>query len=93
MTATATERPAGARPRAFDGRVDLGMRVRMTRPDGEPRWVRPVPPEDWRQDGERVLAASPVGAAVLGARRGHLVWIGAESGIYASTILDIDPEG
>ena len=80
-----------ADPAAFEGRVDLGMRVRITLADGSEAWVRPVHPAEAALDDERISVTSPLATALLGARQSHVVWVAAPAGVWASTVLEIDP--
>ena len=79
-------------PERFDGRVELGMRVLVEGPDGAREWVRPVDPLEAWLDAERISAHSPLSRALLGARRGHRVWVAAPTGVWEATVVDIDPE-
>jgi len=81
-----TDDPAG-----FEGRVGIGMRVRITLADGSETWVRPVHPAEAFLDDERISITSPLATALLGARSSHVVWIDAPSGVWACTIVEIDP--
>lgn len=81
-----TEDPAG-----FEGRVGLGMRVRITLADGAETWVRPVHPAEAHLDDERISMTSPLAVALLGARVSHTVWVAAPSGVWACTVQEIDP--
>jgi transcription elongation GreA/GreB family factor len=78
-------------PDAFEGRVELGMRVRVTLADGSETWVRPVHPAEAFLDDERISVTSPLATALLGARASHVVWVDAPSGVWACTVLEIDP--
>ena len=78
-------------PEGFEGRVGLGMRVRITLADGSETWVRPVHPAEAFLDDERISVTSPLATALLGARASHVVWVDAPSGVWACTILEIDP--
>ena len=78
-------------PSAFEGRVGLGMRVRVTLADGSETWVRPVHPAEAFLDDERISHTSPLATALLDARMSHVVWVDAPSGVWACTILEIDP--
>ena len=78
-------------PEGFEGRVGLGMRVRITLADGSETWVRPVHPAEAFLDDERISVTSPLATALLGARPSHVVWVDAPSGVWACTILEIDP--
>ena len=75
----------------FEGRVDLGMRVRVTLADGSDAWVRPVHPAEAAVDDERISVTSPLATALLGARASHVVWVSAPAGVWACTVLEIDP--
>lgn len=76
---------------AFDGRVTLGMRVRVGMPDGAEEWVRPVHPAEAFLDDERISQESPLARALLGARASHLVWVNSPSGLWAARVLEVDP--
>lgn len=78
-------------PTGFEGRVDVGMRVRITLADGSEAWVRPVHPAEAFLDDERISVTSPLATALLGARTSHVVWVAAPAGVWACTVLDIDP--
>jgi transcription elongation GreA/GreB family factor len=78
-------------PAGFEGRVELGMRVRITLADGSETWVRPVHPAEAFIDDERISVTSPLATALLGARTAHVVWVGAPEGVWACTVLEIDP--
>lgn len=78
-------------PAAFEGRVDLGMRVRITLADGSEAWVRPVHPAEAALDDERISVTSPLATALLGARQSQMVWVAAPAGVWACTVLEIDP--
>lgn len=80
-------------PVAFDGRVELGMRVEVVLADGSHAWVRPVHPEEAFLDDERVSATSPLAIALLGARAGHTVWVDAPTGAWPCQVVAIDLEG
>ena len=80
-------------PAAHDGRVGIGMRVRVRLEDGSAAWVRPVHPHEAALDDERISATSPLALALLGARVGQTVWVSAPSGVWASQVLEIDPTG
>lgn len=75
----------------FEGRVELGMRVRVTLADGSEAWVRPVHPAEAAIDDERVSVTSPLATALLGARASHVVWVSAPAGVWACPVLEIDP--
>lgn len=77
-------------PLGFDGRVQLGMRVRVRLAEGEECWVRPVHPEEAALDDERISMDSPLAVALLGARTGTSVWVGAPSGVWACNVLEIE---
>lgn len=74
----------------FDGRLGLGMRARVTLADGSEAWVRPVHPGEAFLDDERISMRSPLATAILGARVGALVWVSAPSGVWGSTVLEIE---
>ena len=76
-----------------DGRLGLGMRARVTLADGSEAWVRPVHPQEAFLDDERISVTSPLAVALMGSRVGHTVWVGAPSGMWACTVLEIDAEG
>lgn len=76
-------------PAAFDGRVGLGMRVRV-RINDEDSWVRPVHPDEAFLDDERISATSPLAIALVGARVGHTVWVDAPTGAWPCEVLDVD---
>jgi len=78
-------------PTGFEGRVELGMRVHITLADGSSAWVRPVHPAEAFLDEERISMTSPLGIALLGARATHVVWVDAPDGVWACTILEVDP--
>lgn len=78
-------------PTGFEGRVGLGMRVHVTLADGSKAWVRPVHPAEAFLDDERISMTSPLGLALMGARANHMVWVGAPAGVWACTVLAIDP--
>ena len=75
----------------FDGRAELGMRVQVTLADGSTAWVRPVHPAEAFLDDERISMTSPLGRALLGARASHVVWVDAPAGMWACTVLAVDP--
>ncbi len=76
---------------AFDGRIEVGMRVRVSMADGSHEWVRIVHPAEAFLDGERISQTSPLATALLGARKSDSVWVAAPSGVWSCTVLDIDP--
>ena len=76
---------------AFDGRVEVGMRVRLSMADGSQEWVRLVHPAEAFLDDERISETSPLATALLGARASEAVWVAAPSGVWSCSILDIDP--
>ena len=78
-------------PAGFDGRAELGMRVQVTLQDGTTAWVRPVHPAEAFLDDERISMTSPLGIALLGARASHVVWVNAPSGMWACTVLAVEP--
>lgn len=78
-------------PAGFEGRVGLGMRVHVTLANGSKAWVRPVHPAEAFLDEERISMTSPLGLALMGARAKHVVWVGAPAGVWACTVLTIDP--
>jgi transcription elongation GreA/GreB family factor len=79
-------------PAAFEGRVELGMRVRITLADGSQAWVRPVHAAEAALDDERISVNLPLATALLGARASHVVWVAAPAGVWACTVLEIDPK-
>lgn len=74
------------------GRVDLGVRVRVRTQKGDEIWVIPVHPAEAFLDDERISVASPLGSAILGARKGETVEVDAPVGIWQCTILDVARE-
>ncbi len=78
-------------PMGFEGRVGIGMRVHVTLADGSNAWVRLVHPAEAFLDEERISMTSPLGLALMGARASHVVWVGAPAGVWACTVLAIDP--
>jgi transcription elongation GreA/GreB family factor len=64
-------------PPAPDGVVGLGSRVLVELPDGPRVWLRPVHPAEAFLDEERVSCEAPVARAVLGARAGDDLVVGA----------------
>lgn len=80
-------------PADDDGRVRLGMRVKVTMADGTEEWVRPVHPEEAYLDDERISALSPLAVAITGARPGHTVWVDAPSGAWSCKVLATDLAG
>lgn len=80
-------------PADDDGRVRLGMRVKVTTADGSEEWVRPVHPEEAFLDDERISAQSPLAIAIIGARPGHTVWVDAPSGAWSCQVLATDLTG
>ncbi len=78
-------------PARFEGRVELGMRVHVTLSDGSKAWVRPVHPAEAFLDDERISMTSPLGLALMGARVSHVGWVGAPGGVWACTVLAVDP--
>lgn len=78
-------------PTGFEGRVELGMRVRIALSDDSETWVRPVHPSEAFLDDERISVTSPLGTALLGARTDHVVWVAAPAGVWACTVLEVDP--
>lgn len=80
-------------PVAVDGRVVLGMRVRVVLEDSTDAWVRPVHPDEAFLDDERISATSPLAIALMGARVGHTVWVDAPTGAWPCEVLEIDLDG
>jgi transcription elongation GreA/GreB family factor len=80
-------------PVAVDGRVELGMRVRVILQEGGEAWVRPVHPNEAFLDDERISATSPLAIAIVGARAGHTVWVDAPTGAWPCEIREIDLQG
>ncbi len=80
-------------PAATDGRVELGMRVKVVLEDGDEAWVRPVHPDEAFLDEERISATSPLAIALVGTRTGHTVWVDAPSGAWPCQVLSIDLDG
>jgi len=80
-------------PIAVDGRVELGMRVRVVLEDGSSAWVRPVHPDEAFLDDERISATSPLAIALVGARTGHTVWVDAPTGAWPCEVLEIGLDG
>ena len=76
---------------AFDGRIELGMRVRVSMVDGSHEWVRIVHPVEAFLDDERISETSPLATALLGARASDTVWVAAPSGVWSCSVLEIDP--
>jgi transcription elongation GreA/GreB family factor len=76
---------------AFDGRIEVGMRVRVSMADGSHDWVRIVHPAEAFLDGERISQTSPLATALVGARKSDAVWVAAPSGVWSCTVLDVDP--
>lgn len=74
------------------GRVDLGVRVQVRTQHGDDIWVIPVHPAEAFLDDERISVASPLGSAILGARKGETVEVDAPVGIWQCTILDVARE-
>jgi transcription elongation GreA/GreB family factor len=85
--------PIAIDPVSVDGRVTLGMRVRVTLEDGITAWVRPVHPEEAFLDEERISATSPLAIAIVGARAGHTVWVDAPTGAWPCEVLAYDLDG
>jgi transcription elongation GreA/GreB family factor len=77
-------------PAAFDGRVELGMRVQVRLVDGSSAWVRPVHPLEAFLDDERISVTSPLGAALNGAHLGDGVFVYAPVGKWTCRILAVD---
>ena len=73
----------------FDGRIDFGVRARIRLDDGSETWVRPVHPREAFLDDERISVESPLARALLGAREGTTVWVGAPNGVWACEILEV----
>lgn len=80
-------------PLDIDGRLVLGMRARVSLADGSEAWVRPVHPQEAFLDDERISVTSPLAVALMGSRVGHTVWVGAPSGTWSCTVLEIDAQG
>jgi transcription elongation GreA/GreB family factor len=80
-------------PAATDGRVGLGMRVKVILEDGEEAWVRPVHPDEAFLDEERISATSPLAMAIIGAQAGEAVQVEAPSGAWPCQVLEIDLTG
>lgn len=80
-------------PVDVDGRVTLGMRVKVTQSDASTEWVRPVHPDEAFLDEERISATSPLAIALIGARTGHTVWVDAPTGAWPCKVLAIDLDG
>lgn len=78
-------------PGAFDGRIELGMRVQVTLADGAAAWVRPVHPREAALDDERISRDSPLAIAIVGARAGETVWVDAPSGVWSCTVVAVEP--
>ena len=76
---------------AFDGRIELGMRVRVSMVDGSQEWVRIVHPAEAFLDDERISETSPLATALLGARASDAVWVDAPSGVWSCSVLEVDP--
>lgn len=76
---------------AFDGRIEVGMRVRVAMADGSQEWVRLVHPAEAFLDDERISHTSPLATALLGARKSDAVWVAAPSGVWSCSVIDIDP--
>jgi transcription elongation GreA/GreB family factor len=72
-----------------NGVVQLGTRVRVTLADGSKAWVRPVHPEEAFLDEERISCTSPLGSALMGARRGDAVTVEAPVGRWECSVLSI----
>ncbi len=83
----------GIDPVAVDGRVDLGMRVQVVLEDDKAEWVRPVHPDEAFLDDERISATSPLAIALVGARKGHTVWVDAPTGAWPCQVLDVALDG
>lgn len=79
-----------ADPAAFDGRIGLGMRVRVRLMDRSLAWVRPVHAHEAALDDERISVTSPLGSALMGARLGDLVRVEAPVGPWNCRILAVD---
>lgn len=77
-------------PAAFDGRIGLGMRVRVRLLDRSTAWVRPVHPQEAALDDERISVTSPLGSALMGAQLGDLVRVEAPVGSWNCRILAVD---
>lgn len=80
-------------PADDDGRVQLGMRVKLTMADGSEDWVRPVHPDEAYLDDERISALSPLAIAIVGARPGNTVWVDAPTGAWSCKVLATDLAG
>lgn len=75
---------------AFDGRITLGMRVRVRLSDGSTVWVQPVHPREAVLDDERISVTSPLGAALNGSRLGDDVVVDAPVGRWTCRVLAVD---
>lgn len=73
-----------------NGAVTLGTRVLVTLVDGTDAWVRPVHPREAFLDDERISMDSPLGKAIIGARRGDAVEVDSPVGTWQAVIREID---
>ena len=80
---------AGPIPAASPGEVALGSRVRVRLARGRDEVVRIVHPAEAFLDEERISAASPLAAALLGCRVGDSVRVHAPRGAYECTVVGL----
>jgi transcription elongation GreA/GreB family factor len=80
---------AGAIPPAAPGEVALGSRVLVRLGSGSEEVVRIVHPAEAFLDEERISAASPLAAALLGCRIGESVRVHAPRGAYECTVVGL----
>lgn len=83
---------AGSLPPATPGEVALGSRVIVRLGRGGEEVVRIVHPAEAFLDEERISAASPLAAALLGCRVGESVRVLAPSGAYECTVVGLPDE-
>lgn len=75
----------------FDGTVTLGAIVSV-HTDTDKFKVRVVHPKEAHLDDERIASDSPLGKALLGAKKGDVVEVSAPSGNWKATVKSVKLE-
>jgi transcription elongation GreA/GreB family factor len=74
---------------SFDGHVQIGCRVTIKDSSGDTETVRVVAPVEAHLDDERISATSPLGRALMGAKKGQKITIEAPRGTWTAKVVDV----